>query len=344
MSGKTNQVEKPEEERKSKAIIYIRTSTPYQVQTDSNSSEMQRSACINLCLRNDLIVKKVIEQVKSGRKLRQDLFDAIQHEMRAGDSIVVYSISRFARKQLHAHQLLDILKRKKCRLLSWSENTDTSKDETNVGLFAWLAEIESKQTSARVKSSIEAKRERLEHIGALPYGYRYSQGKGSPLEVCPEEMDVLIKMRTWKFTENKSYFWICRQLNNDKVPMPKKKSETGGWVDCTVRKLINRDDSKILLRGKRSWYLSQEEEAGARASESSDTDDEDSDPATQEVTIREETPQNAEAPQTSGPDPVLERKPLPVLRAMLIKRKDEFALAMEDIKEMSREDVMTLLR
>lgn len=316
-------------EFKPAAIIYIRMSTQYQVQTDSNSSEMQRSACHGVCQRNDLFVKKVIEQVKSGRKYRKDLFDVIQNEMRAGDSIVVYSISRFARKQLHAHQLLEILKKKKCRLLSCSENVDTFKDDTIVGLFAWLAEIESKQTSARVKSSIEAKRLREEHIGALPYGYRYSDGKGSPLEICPQEMNTLARMRHWRGQENKSYSWISRQLNNELIPMPKKKTETGGWIDATVKKLIHRDDSKILMKGKRSWYL-------ARVEDLSDNESSD-------VPEVEEGDKDKEEVDLKCPDPELAKKSLPLLRAMLIKRKDDFALSTDDVRDMSREDILSIL-
>lgn len=246
------------EDRKPVAIIYIRMSTQYQVQYDSNSSDMQRAACQKMCQEKGFQVRKIIEQVKSGKKYRQDLFDVINNEMRANDIIVVYSISRFARKQLHAHLLLELLTKKKCRLMSVSENLDTGLDDGNVGLYAWLAENESRQTSARVKSSILAKKERGEHVGAMPYGFRYSDGKGSPLEINPEETEVLSKMRSLYNEEKKSISEICRIMNSNQTPTP-KLGTPGGWTFLTVKKLIERDDSKILTKGKRSWYIEQDQ-------------------------------------------------------------------------------------
>jgi len=255
-------------ERKPTAIIYIRMSTQYQVQSDSNSAEMQRSVCMKICEQNDLHVSKVIEQVKSGKLYRKDLFDVITDEMRAGDSIVVYSITRFARKQLHAHLLIQLLQKKKCRLISASENIDTSKDDSAVGLFAWLAEIESRQISSRVKSSIEAKKERLEHVGGMPYGYKYSAGKGSPLEVNKEEMDLVIRMRKMRTDDNLSFLKIARALNVERIPSPKQQI-IGGWTEMTVKRLVERDETKVLTRGKRSWYLSQQEQGEPQKTASS---------------------------------------------------------------------------
>lgn len=255
------------------AIIYIRMSTHYQVQTDSNSAEMQRTACLKICEDKKLQVKKIIEQVKSGRKYRKDLFDVIQYEMKAGDCIVVYSITRFARKQKHAHNLLDILSKKKCRLICCHENIDTADNSANVGLFAWLAEFESLQTGARVKLSIKSKKDRQEHVGAMPFGYQYSAGKGSPLEVNPAEMEVLQRMRKWHFEEKQSFTVIASLLNSSNVPMAKKKDRVGGWTNTTVKKLILRDDSQILLKGKRSWYLAQQQKMKEELEDSSSNSD-----------------------------------------------------------------------
>jgi DNA invertase Pin-like site-specific DNA recombinase len=337
------------------AVIYIRMSTNYQVQADSNSSEMQRKACETLCQSKGLPIKKIIEQVKSGRKYRKDLVDVIQKEMRPGNSIVVYSISRFARKQLHAHQLLEILRKKKCRLLSVTENMDTSVDDANLGLFAWLAELESRQTSTRVKSSLHAKRERGEHIGSMPYGFQYVDGKGSPLERNPEEMEVLERMRNWFNNDKMTYLQIARKLNNEGILSPKTK-QLGGWIDKTVKKLITRDDSSILCRGKRSWYIAQGE-----LSESSD-DDDDHTQITQEPALilppqtPETQPKQIQLPnevekeeiQSTIPEPIqetpnYEKKPLSILKILLLKRKDEFSLTEEEIRSFTKEEIVEIL-
>jgi len=363
------QEKKPNPFYRNDAVVYIRMSTSYQVQTDSNSSEMQRKACENLCRDKGLPIKKVIEQVKSGRKYRKDLFDVIQKEMRPGNSIVVYSISRFARKQLHAHELLEILRKKKCRLLSVTENMDTSVDDANLGLFAWLAELESRQTSARVKSSLQAKKERGEHIGSMPYGFQYQDGKGSPLEKNEEEMEVLEKMRTWFNQDKLTYLQIARKLNNEGILSPKTK-QVGGWIDKTVKKLVHRDDMEILCKGKRSWYLNkqqqeqqQREEEERERGEEEETGVEKSSPAEEESSEeedngieeggleKEESSESGEAGESSNQTTVtagqettsLSSKPFIVLKAMLTKRRLEFGLSEENIQELTKEDMIELL-
>lgn len=319
-------------------------STEYQVQVDSNSSEMQRAACYRLCEEKQLHVKRTIEQVKSGRKYRQDLFDIIQKEMKAGDSIVVYSISRFARKQLHAHNLLEILRKKKCRLLSVTENMDTSKDDSTVGLFAWLAELESRQIASRVKSALEEKKRRGEHFGAMPFGYMYSDGKGSPLIENPEEMELLQRLRKMRNEEGMTFSQIARKLNREGIPTPKKK-EVCGWLEVTVRKIITRDDSKIPLKGKRSWYSNKE---ASQVVEEENSSEEEVEEPTMDFpeeknspgATHEETDPDSEEPPLENS---LEKKPLVMLRAMLMKRKVEFGLEDSDIKELSRENILELL-
>lgn len=333
-------------ERRPTAIVYIRMSTGYQVQTDSNSAEMQRSVCMRVCEQNELQVSKVIEQVKSGKLYRKDLFDVITNEMRAGDSIVVYSITRFARKQLHAHLLIELLQKKKCRLISASENIDTSKDDSAVGLFAWLAEIESRQISSRVKSSIEAKKERLEHVGGMPYGYKYSAGKGSPLEVNREEMDLVIRMRKMRKDDNLSFLKIARALNVERIPSPKKQI-IGGWTEMTVKRLVERDESKVLTKGKRSWYLSQQDQSEPQKTASSSF-------GIDEVDLYETDPESdgsePERPDSDAPPPLvsvaaaehLSTKPVVVLKAMILKR-EEFGFTADDLKDLGKDDLIEIL-
>jgi DNA invertase Pin-like site-specific DNA recombinase len=343
-------------ERKPTAIIYIRMSTQYQVQMDSNSAEMQRAACMKICEKNDLQVSKVIEQVKSGKLYRKDLFDVIKNEMRAGDCIVVYSITRFARKQVHAHNLVEFLKKKKCRLLSASEDMDTAKDDKLLGLFAWLAEMESNQISSRVKSSIEAKKGRMEHVGGMPYGFKYSAGKGSPLEVNEQEMELLNRMRKMRTEDKMSFLKIARALNVERIPSPKKQI-IGGWSEMTVKRIIERDDSKVLTKGKRSWYIAKERANAAasssttiihqdtfeepdESSESSEENDENDEETIFENTHTETFEVSVDKYESMN---ALSTKPLPVLRALAMKRKTELGLSDEEIRDLSKDDLILIL-
>lgn len=337
-------------ERKPAAIIYIRMSTQYQVQMDSNSAEMQRDACKRICEQNSLHVSKVIEQVKSGKLYRKDLFNVINDEMRAGDCIVVYSITRFARKQVHAHNLIELLKKKKCRLISATEDIDTVKDDKMFGLYAWLAEMESKEISARVKSSIEAKKGRLEHVGGMPYGYKYSSGKGSPLEINEKEMEIVDRMRKMRNEDKMSFLKIARTINVEGIPSPKKQI-IGGWSEMTVKRIIERDDSKILTKAKRSWYNDQHQQTGSSSNDEteeyyiSEDENEDDEPYKEEVSDEEhvETIYSPIQIQTTIPNTDLSSKPIVVLKAMILKKKDLFGFTADDLKDLSREDLLEIL-
>lgn len=326
------------------AIIYIRMSTHYQVQTDSNSAEMQRDVCLKMCESKNLHVKKIIEQVKSGRKYRKDLFDVIEKEMRAKDCIVVYSITRFARRQTHAHALAEKLEKKKCRLICCNENIDTADNSQIMGLFAWLAEFESFQTGQRVKLSMKAKKERMEHIGALPYGYRYSDGPGSPLEINPEESVILNTIRKMYNEDNASYNSIARYLNVQRIPMAKKKDQIGGWTPLTVKKLITRDDSKLLLKGKRSWYKDKDEEELNNKTKHETKIEVFEDPETQEDSpeVSEPAPPVHEHLDPSSNRAQLYTKPIKLLRFM-VGKNNKLGFSEEEINSMTMDDLVELL-
>jgi len=132
-----------QDDRSPGALIYIRTSAKYRVYTEDVSPGIQLEACKTLCERHRLRVKKVAEN---------DIFMIVQNDMYLGDCLVVYSISQLSRKQLHIHQLIDIINRKGCRLLSVAEKIDTNEEHFVLGIYAWLAEIEYRKLKT-VKSS-----------------------------------------------------------------------------------------------------------------------------------------------------------------------------------------------
>lgn len=330
----------------------MRVSTDYQNQIDSNSIETQKRLCTEMCERKGIPVLKIIEQVKSGQKYRQELVDIIEKELKKGDAIVVFSISRFARTQRMTHNLVDTLKKKKCRLLSYCENMDTLEDDKFLGLYAWAAEMESKQISERVKLCMSSKKLRGEHMGNVPFGYKFVEERGSPLEVNPEEQELLQKMRDWRVNERVTYYEISRRLNVSGIPAPKSK-KLGGWSLNSVRKLIERDDSKILMLGKRSWYAAHcpqtiEIETTTDIVAEDTTKEETGDlrdPASeQEVPVP--TPQEPTASQSAEPvvpNMNLHEKTIVFLRALAMKRKDDLGLNDAEIKELSREELLLLL-
>lgn len=318
------------------AIIYIRVSTEYQTKADSNSIETQKRLCRDLCERKGIPVAKIIEQVKSGRKDRRELIDIVEKELKRGDAIVVWAVSRFARSQRTTHNLVDTLAKKKCRLLSYSENLDTSEDDKFLGLHAWIAEMESKQISERVKMSLASKKMRGEHTGRVPFGYRFVDGKGSPLEQDPEKMALVERMREMYEKEKLSYHAISQRLNAEGILSPKSQ-KVCGWMSKTVKQIIHRDESAIRTLGKRSWYMENDPEK-IQESEEHETDVETNDTILETQTITKEEPALVVETKSN-----LSTKPVAVLRALVMKRKNEFGLTDNEIREMPAEDLALIL-
>jgi hypothetical protein len=196
-----------------------------------------------------------------------------------------------------------------------------------------------------------------------------SEGKGSPLEENPPEMDLLRRMRRMRNEDKMSYMKISRQLNSEGIPAPKIK-DSCGWLEVTVRKLINRDDSTICTKAKRSWYEEKEERLRETltAQEPELSSEDESETETLEPWVTSEPLEEEKTPTTSPqlstlspeigtksfppsgiPEQIasqpgsLEGKSIVVLRAMLFKRKGEFGVEEEDIKNLSKEEILELL-
>ena len=337
MTTSTNQpVQRPLFYHEQVAIIYIRVSTEYQTQIDSNSIETQKRLCKDLCERKGIPVAKIIEQVRSGRKDRRELIDIVEKELKRGDAIVVWAVSRFARSQKTTHNLVDTLAKKKCRLLSYSENLDTSEDDKFLGLHAWIAEMESKQISERVKMSLTSKKMRGEHTGRVPFGYRFVDGKGSPLEQDPEKMALVERMREMHEKDKLSYHAISQRLNAEGILSPKGQ-KVCGWMSKTVKQIVNRDESAIRTLGKRSWYMENDPDMIPK------TDVQETVTETNEVTTETQNATKEESNITVEAKGNLASKSVAVLRALVMKRKNEFGLTDNEIREMPADDLALIL-
>ena len=335
------------------AYIYLRVSTKYQTQADRNSFETQKRLCIELCEKHKIPVAKIIEQVKSGRKVRHELVNVINKELQKTDAIVVYSISRFARNQKQAHTLVDALTSKKCRLLTVTERMDTADDDKMLGIFAWVAEMESREIAERVRVSLQTKKLRGEHLGNVPYGYKFLEGKGSPIVKDDEQQKVIEQIRAWR-AEGKSLYEITNRLNREQVPTP-KRTKSGGWNGRSVKLILERDESKLLVKGKRSWYIEkekQEREENPETFEEKETVDDtseeeessDEDNTTKETEPPTETSKELVPPNViQSPQIDLGKKPLIFLRALLTKRREEFGISEEEIRGLEKEDIIELL-
>jgi site-specific DNA recombinase len=111
----------------------------------------------------------------SGKKAdNRPALQAALGDIRKGDALVVYSLSRLARSTRDTLDIADLLEKKGADLVSLSERIDTT---TAAGkmvfrMLAVLNEFERDQVSERTKAALHYKRTQGQKTGGdIPYGY-----------------------------------------------------------------------------------------------------------------------------------------------------------------------------
>jgi site-specific DNA recombinase len=156
-----------------KAVGYIRVSTEGQA-VDGVSLDAQRAKVTAWAELNGYEAVFFMDAGISGG--RADNREALQNALntaRAGDALVVYSLSRLSRSTRDTIEIADHLERKGADLVSLSERIDTTNAAGKMvfRMLAVLNEFERDQISDRTKAAMQYKKSKNERVGSIPYGY-----------------------------------------------------------------------------------------------------------------------------------------------------------------------------
>ena len=94
--------------------------------------------------------------------------------LKAGNALVVYSLSRLSRSTKDTIELSDLLSKKKADLISLSEKIDTTSASGKMifRMLAVLNEFERDQISERTKTALSYKKAKNERTGTVKFGYK----------------------------------------------------------------------------------------------------------------------------------------------------------------------------
>lgn len=193
-----------------KYIIYLRVSTDLQ---DVRTQELECIRYINSKVNGKPFNYVVFSDpdTSSGIKMhkRLGLMDML-NAIRQGDEVVVYKLDRLCRDQVEMPTIYRMITGKKASLHSLH---DPYCDEFTVGLMGVLAQREKDVIKTRVKSKLNAKRERGERISRhAPYGFEL-HSDGIHLKKQSAEQSALLRMCQW-FDEGKSFRSIAKELTS----------------------------------------------------------------------------------------------------------------------------------
>lgn len=225
-------------------VRYIRVSKVAGRAGDSFQSPQQQRKAIDAIVSltpNARIVAEFEDMDESGGTMnRPGVQRAIEMvEIGQADGIVVAYLDRWART-LEALEMIERWAAQGKTLISARERFDatTSQGKFALGMMLLVAKYYRDQVTERWDDSVRDAIGRGVHT-VVPYGYRRSNGKGSPLVIEPDESATVRRIYAERM-HGTSDSNIARGLNADAIPAAKG----GRWTRQAIRALIR---SKVYM-------------------------------------------------------------------------------------------------
>ena len=227
-----------------KAVGYFRVSTDKVEQKESIKN--QEALFLNYIRDNDLELHRfyIDEGISGTGRTKRPAFDQMIADMKKHefDVVVVKELSRLARNGELAAWTKRMSNEQDIQIISIDGQVDTFNDKKNedFGLYAWLYQKESQQTSNRIKSVYQTKQKNGQFMGSIPpYGYLRKDKKLFKRKDYTEEV---VKEIYRLYLEGWGQEKIARYLDKKGYPTPAQlvgKANAGHfWLDTTVKKIL----------------------------------------------------------------------------------------------------------
>jgi len=233
---------------------YLRVSTSSDGQAES--PENQRNLITDWIVREQHDLYDFYKDVKSGTTdhrtgLKQLIKDA---ENKKFEIIIVKELSRLGRNVELLYKLKRLAELNDIRIISLDGKIDTADPEKlrMFGIYAWMAESESQQSSERIKSVMKMKQKQGQCLGYACYGYHLEKGVLIPRE--DETVDVVHEIFA-KCLEGWGPVKIANYLSDKGIPTPKQVTGASNagtrWNGTSVRNILqNVNYIGNLVQGK----------------------------------------------------------------------------------------------
>jgi len=200
-----------------KAAIYIRVSTPSQVE-EGESLDLQRERLSSYAKSQNWEITEVYEDAGlSGGSSNRPAFQKLIKDSRQKkfDVVLVYKIDRLSRSILDFHETMKIFQEKNISFVSLTQQFDTSTSTGRLmhNILVDFANFEREINVDRAKDSYSDRLYKGFHSGRTPYGYK--RANGNNLVIIPEEAEKIKKTFSLAF-ERVSTAKIGKQLSLSK--------------------------------------------------------------------------------------------------------------------------------
>ena len=343
-------------------VTYYRRSTDKQ----DTTIESQQTTCLRKAEEMGLTLVNEYSDEITGKADLSDRkgMSKMMKEIKPGQILIVYSISRIARQIEVFYNIMRMLKENGCRIICCHEKLDSIDPHMEViwAVHAAFAQQEREAISSRTKAALATMKKNGQVVGRPRWGYKVDPQtkKLIPIPEFQEIIQSIVKMRR---DDKLSLDQIAQILQELKISTP---SGRGEWKRCMISKVLQQElgvqEAKKLRKPPRLSNKYKENEmdllkedldyiAVHNTLDPPDTfepetnhnldDDTYEDEEMAEEEVVDEYPEEVAQPKQES---LYDTKPLVVLRAIIMKRRQEFGLSEEEIRELSKEDIIELLQ
>lgn len=253
-----------------KVGIYIRLSREDEEKEKYQESESignQRILLMQYIRQNKLnFISEYVDDGVSGTSFDRPAFNRMIADIEAGkiNMVITKDLSRLGRNYVQSGLYIEnYFPEHEVRFVAILDNIDTAYDNSNNDIAPFksiLNEMYAKDTSKKINSVLQAKRNNGEYLGTAPYGYKKDPENKYHL-IIDEEAANVVKLIYEKYLAGFGTMQIADYLSKKKIPIPSDynkrnrgtKSITYGlWAQSTVRFILSNEVyTGTVIQGKR---------------------------------------------------------------------------------------------
>ena len=176
-------------------IGYVRVSTERQA-TEGQSIDAQEDRIRAYARANGLTVDRIYkDNGASGKDVNRPSLARLLDDLEQIGVVIVYKFDRISRSVVDLYSLLERFQAAGVAFKSVSEGVDTGSaiGRFMVSVLASLAQMERELIGERTKDTLAHKREKGEHCGRIPFGFRLAED--GRLEKDPEQQKAIARMK-----------------------------------------------------------------------------------------------------------------------------------------------------
>ena len=253
-----------------KVGIYIRLSREDEEKEKYQESESignQRTLLMQYIRQNKLsFISEYVDDGVSGTSFDRPAFNRMIADIEASkiNMVITKDLSRLGRNYVQSGLYIEnYFPEHEVRFVAILDNIDTAFDNSNNDIAPFksiLNEMYAKDTSKKINSVLQAKRNNGEYLGTAPYGYKKDPENKYHL-IIDEEAANVVKLIYEKYLAGFGTMQIADYLSKKKIPIPSDynkrnrgaKSLTYGlWQQSTVRFILSNEIyTGTVIQGKR---------------------------------------------------------------------------------------------